>query len=809
MHQSTELRFRFFRLFLTVSMTWIWTGGVNLQKVRAADPTVNQNKPDDSATTDPKQSVDRVKRYFQSIEAVRRDIPHETFDLAAMAKSLGNDPAVAVAWVRDHTAWVPYRGALRGPLGVLMDRRGNSLDRATLLAELLRINGKTVRLVHAELPDETASKLSESMRFLPQEPLLAPPIFGRDTIDKIVKAYGDPFGLNAKNLRRAADELITQSERTTEEIVGRSLQQSSTLSEMVWNSKTAIAGNNPPAANGKYESKQLVESVRDHWWVQVSEGENWIDLEIDPVVKHAPSDKVPVQHVRWEAKERSLPLDSDLCQEIELRVVIEKWDAGKVSEQIVLRQPVRPAEVMGQYVGVSHHALSWPGDLDLSKEANPTAKVKSLALDQHEWLPTLTVGKILFYEGSFTDVGGVNPKADLGLFKKTGKAISGVAGAAADILGGGDGAVLPHGILTAEWLEYEIRIPGQVSRRIRRQIFDLLGAASRGSPGAIPEPTINDKRRLERSLTLIGQTEILMLPCQLSPAFVDEMMARNALMLRDPLIQFFGAPTDAAATRFAEASAKLPPLPSRLYDVTLARQSLNPSRADMYLDQPNILTCHHFLRDDPQKGLLFAVGIDIVANEMAIRPDIGSEKMRQANIVQGVLDTNVETLLMDESARIGTVSDQLAIQPDGEQWLVVHDPNDPTWQKANVSKETRARIDADLKQGYAVVVSRGDAPAGAAAFGWWRIEPRTGQTLGMNGIGWGATMAEYALVGFVVNDACILGAAAAGKLDKKAVVVCALAGLGFALSASAGATAFTLKLVLAGAASGGAVGGAL
>ena len=36
--------------------------------------------------------------------------------------------------VRSHTVWVPYRGLLRGATGVLMDRRGDSLDRAELLA---------------------------------------------------------------------------------------------------------------------------------------------------------------------------------------------------------------------------------------------------------------------------------------------------------------------------------------------------------------------------------------------------------------------------------------------------------------------------------------------------------------------------------------------------------------------------------------------------------------------------------------------------------------------------------------------------
>ena len=56
-------------------------------------------------------------------------------------------------WVRGSPYWVPYRGSLRGPTGVLMDRLGSSLDRSLLLAELLRTAGHQARLVRAELSE--------------------------------------------------------------------------------------------------------------------------------------------------------------------------------------------------------------------------------------------------------------------------------------------------------------------------------------------------------------------------------------------------------------------------------------------------------------------------------------------------------------------------------------------------------------------------------------------------------------------------------------------------------------------------------
>ena len=39
-----------------------------------------------------------------------------------------------LAWVRTLTAWIPYDDSLQDPRGVLLDRRGNSLDRRLLQA---------------------------------------------------------------------------------------------------------------------------------------------------------------------------------------------------------------------------------------------------------------------------------------------------------------------------------------------------------------------------------------------------------------------------------------------------------------------------------------------------------------------------------------------------------------------------------------------------------------------------------------------------------------------------------------------------
>ena len=115
-------------------------------------------------------------------------LPRDSFDVNAVVQQVGQDPAALFQWVRDYTCWVPYRGVLRDARGVLMDRLGNSLDRACLLASLLKAAGRTARLAHADLDERLADSLMAKVR---REPL-APPRPATQPAD------ADPLGAAAR-----------------------------------------------------------------------------------------------------------------------------------------------------------------------------------------------------------------------------------------------------------------------------------------------------------------------------------------------------------------------------------------------------------------------------------------------------------------------------------------------------------------------------------------------------------------------------------------------------------------------------------
>ena len=109
-----------------------------------------------SAAPDPATTLANSLRALQDGENAA---PRDHWDPKYVEAQLGNDPARTFAWVRDHTYWIPYHGILRGPVGVLMDRQGDSLDRALLLATMLKDEGQTVRLAHRTVETDAAEMI--------------------------------------------------------------------------------------------------------------------------------------------------------------------------------------------------------------------------------------------------------------------------------------------------------------------------------------------------------------------------------------------------------------------------------------------------------------------------------------------------------------------------------------------------------------------------------------------------------------------------------------------------------------------------
>ena len=782
MRLSGDLSCRLCRLVFTTVIALAWAGIANGGPAETGSPATD-------GITDPtpeqlRAAASQVEETIHQFEAADRELPRDTFDPQAIVGQVGRNPGKLAAWVREQTSWVPYHGVLRGPVGVLMDRLGNSLDRSLLLARLLQISGATARLAQANLSEAQAKELLKQVIARQHHPVTAPaiPPDQNAAIDDYAKAHG----LDPAELRRNVAKLTAPFDRMAEDVAQRVAEQTPLLLQAI---------GQPQVPKPSDQGTEL-DALRDHWWVQYRDGDKWRDL--DPLMVETKS-REPQQTVDFDVATGKFALDAKLYHQVRVRAVIEQWKHGKLGEARVLDQPLRVAEMVGRRVSIGHLPADWPGDLDLLGDKDPAGRLRAAVMSQHEWVPLLQVGSESISQQGFLDTGEIDPKPNLDAMAKLSK---GVGAAASRITGAFDALNQPEapkpnaaGVLTAEWLEFEISSPGRATRTMRREVFDLLGPVTR-SHGIAEAPTVSDRQRFERGLILLGTTEMLPLGCQLSPEFVQHVAISNLVENRGPMLELLrngGSDTKKAMDQIG----KLSPLPASLYNWGLARAAWSRHRDDIYLDQPNLVCLHRQIRADQQEQPVVRAVLDIVANPVAVRPGVDADPF-VVRLEQGVVDTNVEAVVLrQQSPSVNTSEFFARAAAQGMKWVTLRPGQDnAAWRDLKIPDDVRSRIERDLAAGYEAVAAQGTIEiSGRPVYGWWRVDPLSGESLGMNEFG-GATMVEYAgmiafgiLTAFYTYWGCGGFAAGASTGKKLGCAVCAVAmGVvaAFALGAAAG-----------------------
>lgn len=638
---------------------------------------------------------------LRAIADADRDAPRDRWDPDYVVQQVGRNPDSLAAWVREHTAWVPYRGTLRGPLGVLMDRRGNALDRALLLAELLTRAGHAPRLGRAELTEAQADAL------LPVS-LTASLAAQRDDSPEDAPADGPvadiaaTYGLDAPSVERT---LEAQQEATTlllTDLEQRTADHAARLLDVV-------PGPLPIEEwAGRWVS--ALDALRDHWWVRVQDGSTWRDLDLAPrdstMASLAPSETVDPDEIA-----------PTLRHEVIVRVVAERLTHGALAESHVLEHALRPADVIGQPVALQLWPAAWPST-GLSS-ADSGRSFRRAALQQEEWHASLMVGDR-----------GV---AQAQLVASEVPAQPAVSGGLGGLGGAIAGAMKPRppsgsaddGVLTAVWLEYEVRAPGRPARVIRRPVFDLVGPANRQGSRFDAVSVPSDSLRLARSLAMMMRTDILLLGAHPAPEFIIHAFARSAAasagLLRAIAEPGFTSEPQRADSLLGTALPGVDPL----HTFAMLRQEVLGDLG--FLDRPAVFTRHRF----PAvlgAGVGTSDAFDLVANEIGI--SLAEPDGFAARMAQGVWDTNLEAILG------GTEGNVAAAFSRQGGWEVVESPSGLA--RTALGANARALLARELERGaVAVAPDAAAAGAGSATGAWWRIDAATGDALGIGPLGWG------------------------------------------------------------------------
>jgi hypothetical protein len=497
--------------------------------------------------------------------------------------------------------------------------------------------------------------------------------------------------------------------------------------------------------------------MRDHWWVQKRQGEQWIDMDVlAPADAPGKAPASPTQTIALDRTDGALPLDDKQCHQVVINVIVEQSRDGRFAQGVVLSHAIRPAETIGKPIALRHAPANWPADLDLfARDAGE--RLKRVAMEQRQWTPVLSVGSSRIVQKAFDDQGNVIASAG---------GIAGAVGGLGERLGGlfGDAEKKTPGVLTAQWVEYEIRAPGQPGQKIRRPLFDLLGPTARNQPAAM-KGDLSDAQRLSRGLALIHRIEILPMVGAYAPAFVQHLGMREIVAHRKALGDLMRQANDLkASARTIEEIGRIERNSPMLMALALMRLEWSPVGRDVYLDRPNILTFRTEMGTDATGELMARAGFDIVNNDVGVRGGANGDPW-QIRLKQGIADTNAEAMLTPTPGGpvFSTAELMVASGAQSTGWIALRQGDEQAMARLQLPPDVQSRVRADLAAGQVVVLPSKAVKLGQDAYwAWWRLDPATGSVLGMTQAGQGQSMTEYVKIVASVALGMVVGVTTIG-----------------------------------------------
>jgi hypothetical protein len=692
------------RLSVAVAMALAWSGLAH----RAAAAPVAASRPSAVLTSLPaEQAARRLDTIITAMEQADKAAPRDDFDPAAVVAAVGKDPSTLTAWVRANTEWVAYQGSLRGAQGTLMDRRGNSLDRSLLLADLLSRAGAKPRLAHGRLTAPAA--VLQTLRKAAQPPAGSTkrPFSDEEAMIKTAQSLG---------VEQSAFEALSLERRTVQDRMNaRVASQAAMLAKMV-----------PAPAKPADDDPQLA-ALADHWWVQAQVGGEWKDFDALAAADAKTALTTPSETM----DPRQLP--AKLLHEVTVTVVVERCFQGKLSEQTVLKHPLAAPQVIGESIELVHRPENFRPPKDQAADA-----LKRDLLAVKKWTPVLSVGSRKVTQKSFAADGSVESGGGGGGLGGFGGGMGGLGAL------GGDEDASAKGSLTAEFLDFEIHSPGRPDLKIRRTLYDAIGPAARAA-GKPQPPRDDEAARWSAVLSRLGPVQILPQVCRVPAQYQRHVISDRIVRARKAMLAYAADPDQPALRRAAAATLKGALEPAAA--LAAARFTLGEGADDVFIDRPNVLACRTVVATADRKaaplGLSYALEFDIVNNDMGVRPS-ASDSAFSRRMVQGVADTVAEAWVLGALGPARNTS-ELFDRPQSmaEPAALVKPAGTIQWN----SDDIRQRALADAADGCAVVVARTAASAGQPSQqAWWRVDIATGSTLGVLEDGAHGSLLEYRLV---------------------------------------------------------------
>jgi hypothetical protein len=726
---------------------------------------------------------DAVKTALDRMDSLLLDLDNQVdrtqFDLDELSFSLGVDPQEIVDFVRDNIAFEQYAGMLRGAQGTLMSRAGNALDEAALLQTLLVDAGYDTRIGHGTLSPQQAARLVQGMT-LPRK-TLAPPVQDQAAAQAIL---GQMLAMGGAGVTETASVSATRPLTIPQPVaVDESLQYRQMLA-MTHLLTATLAAAETPLGDADAGAK-VRDEAEDYFWVEYRLGPSDAWTQAHPAFKRgdAPTDLQATEY--FDADQ----LPASLNQRVQLQVSIER-STGAQTETVPIMAPW--VSNAADLVGAPHNfALMADGITDTTSIGN----LANAFTNTRYYFPLLD-GKLP--EGAlFFDPTGktVSPAYATSPFAQIGGTISSTLAGAINAFGTETTTVTATqpSQLEAVWMDYTFLMPDGSHKTQRRAIWQ------RGE---------SDGDAVEMGRQLTASYDFMVAAGTYPAAYILDRTINQLLDLR-PLLNV-AIQQEISPTVKANVLASLPAFKSgwqgHLAIFQLFNQLPRNQGTVSYLSEPMVVQHRQVVGERTVQA-----AIDIVNNTRRAYRSAGDELVTDAQqvLADGVWETVTEgaTLPKDVLDRRNpqTVFAAVIKQRVPMRVLTATDTATNTAIIADLpwDSATKAAVERDLAAGYLVIAPE-YAPRGLDYIAWWRINPATGETLGMDVEGGDALVEYIMLLQGVAGQLLCMGIASndSGGLTPRDILVCTGVALGGTLGG--GAAGLTLLEAAEGAATAAA-----
>ncbi len=683
-------------------------------------------------------AIEKLNKFMELLQELRDGIDRTQFDVEALSFELAfEEPEVIVDWVRENIYFEQYLGLLRGAEGTLMSRAGNALDQTVLLATLLRDAGYEVQIKQGQLSEAQAKDLLANM--IPDRQIETP-IGDLEQIEKILTQIVELGEVPEQDIKQAIEELEGKLSNENSPLTEQAKNESQMLLQILDDANVRL---------GDSLEQNLIAEAQDYFWLEyrLSSDEDW--QEVHPAFK----ERAPENLEALDTFTETIP--EALQHRLRFQVFIEQKSGDKLIVENLAPAWERPVANLN---GV---ALTYSNVANTLQHASATEDLVSALEETNYFLPMLNgnlfegtqlfdnKGRLLDSAIAAENVGGVAE-----LFQTLGNTF-GDAFSALNTLGEPaeeqDEAAL---VLTRQWLEYTLIAPNGQERTYRRTVLDRIGNTQR----SLGNSTITDE---------LSDLEVTQALSQ-HYTFMFAAGKYNNNYVLDRVIERFINYKPILAGLIAKAHEQEVVFQDDMQNVDRAwlghlqlYQAFDAGSlsANTYRAEPSLISF--------RQGLVNPNSIQLdVINNVRRSFTLSAESLVETGVWESYVESQaialsdvVSTTTVFEQARAEKIPLKTILPSNGE-----------TLNNLTLSENTKYYIQQDLDEGFVVIVPE-TMPEGSLAGAWWRINPQTGETLGMLD-GLGGAFTEYAalwkataavLLGLITFAHCEAIAAAFGK----------------------------------------------